>query len=321
MKARLHAAVQRLMPSRAVDWAAAFRDYALAPERVWPQERITQSQKLERRRAELAERLGASKEAAVDWVLAAAASRAAARPATIFLTNCGSSGSHWLEAMMADTPGIAPCGEVYLPKELSRELDGWHSPDRSAFLDCVHLLHADDDPAKVANACLVNSAHMSGLRMARMMDSPKWVVLLVRDPVDIVISRTFRKQDYRDFVRPSASDAEYLRTNIEFVDKFFRTMATEAVDATVRYEDLRRDAPATLGMLLTRLGHAVTPDELSRIAQAYSADAQRNSGSGAAHRSNLYRGPEVTVPEAFRRETEATMKNTRQLFHYAPAET
>lgn len=303
----------------ATDWQQAFRRYALDPAAVWPAERSTQRDKFVKRQHELAERLGVTPQEAVDWVLVTARARAAARPATIFLLNCGSSGSHWLEAMLAALPAIAPCGEVYLPKELAKEITSWRAADRSAYLDCVHLLHAQAAPDKVAAASLINSAHMSGLRMARLMEAPSFTVLLIRDPVDIVISRTFRKQDYRDFIQPTASNAEYLRTNVEFVDKFFRRMAAEAVDATVRYEDIRRDAAGELTRLLGALGHHPDADEITRIAVAFSADAQQSGAPSG--RSNLYRGPEVEVPAALREETSHALAEARSLFGYGPATT
>jgi hypothetical protein len=311
--------VSALAGSRTDGWQQAFRHYADNPADVWPAERSTQCDKFVKRQHELAERLCVTPQDAIDWVLATARVRAAARPATIFLLNCGSSGSHWLEAMLAALPAIAPCGEVYLPKGLVKEITPWPAADRSAYLDCVHLLHAQAPPDKVAAASLINSAHMSGLRMARLMEAPTFTVLLIRDPVDIVISRTFRKQDYRDLVQPTASNAEYLRTNIEFVDKFFRRMAAERVDAKVRYEEIRRDAAGTLTRLLGDLGHRTDADDVARIAAAFSADAQQAGAQSG--RSNLYRGPEVQVPDALREETLHALADARCLFGYGPATT
>src|SRR5690606_3626905 len=53
------------------------------------------------------------------------------------------------------------------------------------------------------------------------------LILLMRNPFDIVYSRTFRKQDYRVEVDPTASDLEYLKKQIRNVKRFYNLALQE----------------------------------------------------------------------------------------------
>ena len=248
-----------------------FLDYADDPEAWWPAGRQRQAVKLRR----------ALRDRSAKDVVDVAEARALDRPPTVFLLSCGSSGSHWLEAMLAQAADVRPCGEVYVPAAMLAEMRRVDAASRSALLDCVHLAHSDVDASTGKTAVLVNSAHASGWRLRALMQPPHRTVLLVRDPADIVISRTFRKGEYRADVSPASSDEEYLEDNLAYVDGFYDIALRESVDAVVSYEQLREDAVAALTRVFGMLGvEPVTVDPEVR--------------------ANKYDGPAVTVPDEVR---------------------
>lgn len=281
-----------------MDWKTAFRDYVANLESAWPADRVNQVGKLEKFLAAAGKDAGLSRDGVVEQIIDIAERRIASRPRTVFLISCGSSGSHWLEAMLADDPGYVACGEVYLPRDLARESNAWPVDQRATFIDCVHLAHLARSKVGLADAKLINSAHLSGWIMARMMGEPQTRVLLVRNPVDIVISRTFRKDDYRRFSGRDAADDVYLAKNIEFVNTFYRSAAERGAEVVVKYEDLRRDGADALGRVTQALADPRSPAQLEAVVRKYSAENQ--SAAGAPRLSNYYRGPEVQLPDGIR---------------------
>lgn len=302
-----------------IDWKSEFRRYANDLEAAWPEARHNQVAKLERFLSLAAEASGLDRAGVVDAVVKVAERRVADRPPTMFLVSCGSSGSHWLEAMLAEFAGHVACGEVYLPRPLLRETMGWDAAARSAFLDCVHLAHVPVPKPGLAGARLINSAHLSGWIMSRAMAPPRTRVLLLRDPVDIVVSRTYRKDVYRKFSLPDASDDEYLARNIEFVNTFFRKAAAEHADHVVKYEALRQDGEATLAALLAALGHAQDPPVVADVVRRHSAEAQaaaRTPAAAGTKGSNYYRGPRTALPEGHREWIRARLVDEVAAFGY-----
>ena len=98
-----------------MDWADRFAAYVKHPRSAWPEGRTLQADKLSACAARLAAASSSTLPEIVAQVVAAAEQRLRSAPETLFLVNCGSSGSHWIEAMLAALPGVHTCGEVYLP--------------------------------------------------------------------------------------------------------------------------------------------------------------------------------------------------------------
>lgn len=300
------------------DWKAEFRHYAQNLETAWPVNRHNQVAKLNGFLATAAEKSGLDRDAVIDQVIETAQQRAARRPLTIFLISCGSSGSHWLEAMLAEFPDYVACGEVYLPRPLFKGTFSWEAASRSAFMDCVHLAHVPEPKDSLVGSKLINSAHLSGWIMSRWMDAPKTNVLLLRNPVDIVISRTYRKDDYRKFRLPDASDDEYLERNIEFVNTFYDKASGSPADHVVKYEDLRQQGTATLDALLRGLGDVQDPAVVAGVVERHSAEAQASgrADAGGQRASNYYRGPRVELPDGLQQRIRAGLSGSVAGFGY-----
>lgn len=190
----------------------------------------------------------------------------------LHVLNIGSSGSHWLEALLADAWDSVPVGEVYLPRVL-RLLP---VASRRRFLEALLLLHAGpvDDPT---GQPLTHSAHSLSLPAG---DDPsgRWRQLwLLRDPLDIVLSRTFRKPAFRAR-QAVADDWRYFRRNLRLVRRFYVRARMRDYAVCVSYEALLSEPAEALARLFDGLGLVVSKD---RIAHAVTVHRPRVS-TGAA---------------------------------------
>lgn len=284
-------------------WAERLRRYLTDPHQEWAAGRTAQADKL----VTALTRHGPDRDETARRITALAHARRATPPVTVFVVNCGSSGSHWLTTMLGDLPWLADCGEVYVPQELLSAMRNWEPADRRALLDGVHLAHAPQGPDTPPDTRLVNSAHGSGWRLARACGDTARRVLLVRDPLDIVVSRTFRKPAYRARVAPGVSDEEYLATNVSFVQRFFQQAAANPHDLLVRYEDLRDAPEGTLAAVCRAVGTPADADALHQAA------ARHGLYSGS---TNSYRGPRHEPPEALVDRARRALETERKAWEY-----
>ena len=184
-----------LLIAPTMTWQLDFNRYINAPHEAWPPGKPLQARKLEECRARRCSATRADLALMIDRACEAARRRLDANAPTLFLINCGSSGSHWVEAMLSALPGIHACGEVYVPPRIGGELAEAPASDRRCFLDALHQVHMDV-PVEIAERdVLINSAH--SWNPHDLMGEAAIPVVLVRDPVDVVASRTFRKPKLR----------------------------------------------------------------------------------------------------------------------------
>lgn len=295
-------------------WKAAFFEYAQDPLSAWPDQRQLQANKFEHCMRSIGDSQGLTLQGVVEWLVDLAEKRMAHRPLTLFVISCGSSGSHWLEAMISNLGQFVPCGEVYLPNARLREMEIWPVEERSAFLDCIHLAHAKFGSIAPPSARLINIAHFAGWRMIDLMGMPIKTVLLLRNPVDVVLSRTFRKPEYRDSIQSGASDRDYLDRNIGYVRRFHIRSQAHKVDLTVRYEDLRSHPIETLKTLLSELDVCPEPIILEHVVRDFSMEQQLARGS--VRKTNAYRGPSVAIPDEFIAMARSELEDVCRAYNY-----
>jgi len=207
---------------------------------------------------------------------------------TIFLHNAGSSGSHWVMGMLNDLGLAQACGEVKVSREYWLEARSLSKSDSSSFLDCVHLLHSYNLDLLSSVKPLVNSSHMAGWRIADHFTRPRKSVLLLRNPVDIVISRTFRKSSYRDFIAGDKTDDQYLSDNIVFVKNFYASARSRTFDYIFTYEDMKASPYKQLSDLLQALHYGYSGSRLRQVVDSRDV-ASMACGSGVEF-NNLYKG-------------------------------
>ncbi|OLT41905.1 hypothetical protein BJF86_02555 [Serinicoccus sp. CNJ-927] len=274
------------------------------PASLWSGERVQMAARQQKMVEKFRTRNGLRDlEEVYETLMAWARERATNRPMTYFVVNPGSAGSHWLQEMMADAGNMNPCGDVYLPPAFMTAGASLGDTPRGLLFDASHLLQAYRPIDQSLKLPLINTAHIRGWGQHQLMPDPRRLILLSRDPLDVVISRTFRKPDYRAQQFSKEDDFTYLQRNIQFVKNFYERGKNSTPDAIVRYEDLRRD-PRTQ---ITKLGQTLGVP----FAGERALDVDARGGS------NKYTGPPVEIPEYLRTVAIKELSELRSRLDYA----
>jgi hypothetical protein len=126
--------------------------------------------------------------------------------------------------------------------------------------------------------------------------------------VDITLSRTFRKDEYRGAMgHMESSDREYMKLNANTVSAFFDAIEPDRFHAVVTYDDLRRNTPKVLSRLADVLGLSVAAEYLEAVADEFSAERVKEKFPERA-RNNLYVGEQKPIPEETRRAAADILK-------------
>ena len=264
------------------DWRIVVTAYLASPHDFWGSGAPRHADKVERNKRALRERDGLDDGEIIDAVVSMASKRRHARPAPVYITGLGGSGSHWLSGMLNDLGGLVAAGEVYFPPRLLERLQDLDQADQACAVDAVHLLHGWPRTPDVWTAGIVNcAAGVQKLRFYKRCDPHAFGVYLVRDPRDQVLSVTFRKAGFRRYEDPDASDAEYLRRMAERNVASFRQSrdVADLIDIQCRYEDLRADPRPVLRQVLEALGRPVDEATIEHSATMHDAATIR-AGKG-----------------------------------------
>ncbi len=266
---------------------------------------MKQCKKLWRHLDVIEKHIGLDREEAIEQVIAFGEARLSNRPASVYVTGRGGSGSHWLAEMLGDLGAFADAGEVSIPGTLSRTMASWPIDEQSLFVDCVHLLHAwsgqpyADQPVRprhdVAELHIVNSnGDVDSLR-AKLTEPGCVFIHLVRDPRDQVLSFTYRKPGARR-TYPIEPVEDFLRLMLIFNRVSLNKILGGHVgpDLVVRYEDLREGAAPTLREIVARTREGISDELIVDVAYRHSAAARRQ---GLAVRGNLSKNSTKTWRE------------------------
>ncbi len=284
--------VRRILRSRPRrDWTTVAAAYLAEPLAFWGQDAPRHADKLERKKRAIRHRDGLDDHAMIDEVVRMATRRRIHRPAPVYITGLGGSGSHWLAGMLEAAADLVAAGEVYVPRALLDELDGLSETDQACVIDAVHLMHGWPRSADVWALGIINCA--AGVRA--LTRSVQWfpgatIVHLRRDPRDQVLSVTFRKPGFRQYLAPDATDDEYLQRMIGRNVAAYRAYLAvrDRIDVTCRYEDLLKDPSSGLRDVLTALRHGIDEPRIALAVRDHDAEAIRTGRSRVT--SNLHEG-------------------------------
>ena len=258
---------------------------------------------------------GMTKKQYVDYLFNLAEKRIRSNGTNVFLMNIGSSGSHWIEAMLEDYPGISCVNEVYFPKILRKKVVNFDSYSLNLMMNVINLAHLKQDEESHFDKIIVNSAHVLGTDFYKKCDIRCMCIMLARDPYDIVVSRTFRKDAYREYIAPEATDLEYLNLNIFRVNRFYTRNPESDFNAVVKYEDFIQNGDSALRDLLRIIGVREVDEGL--IEEIIYKHDRNNILSGKSKNSaNLFTGKRKNVPELMRGKIIQDLDNVRRLLGY-----
>lgn len=241
--------------------------------------------------------------------------RMKSRAKNIFLMNIGSSGSHWIEAMLDEFPRINCINEVYFPKLLRRKVKNLDRHALNLMMNIIHLSHLKTDEELQFDSIIVNSAHTLGTEFYRKCDDTCMCIMLIRDPYYIVVSRTFRKDSYREYFAPDANDEEYLEHNIFRVKRWYERHFQEYFDGTTKYEDFILNVEDALIDLLKIMG--VSSIEKRLVEQIGYRHNRKTILSGKSkNAANLYTGERKKVPEYLEEMVFQNLNDIRKVLNY-----
>lgn len=158
---------------------------------------------------------------------------------TLYLPSYGSSGSHLIQHLIVQSVTSIPLGEVYVPIDIERKTQCLSVHERYKFMEMYHLSHSTMPWMTPSRGLIINTAHKSRLQFfadnTRKFDS----VFIFRHPVNLVLSRTFRKSEYRSYLgKGYISDKEYLDDNIKKTINFYKSSLSYRFGGYIRFEDL-----------------------------------------------------------------------------------
>jgi hypothetical protein len=277
--------------ARGQAWAEVAAAYLERPLDFWGADKPRHADKLTTKKQALARREDLAEADVIDAVLQMADRRSGDRPAPVYVTGLGGSGSHWVAGMLGDLGALTPAGEVYYPKALLTAMEALDDADQATVIDAVHLLHAWPRDPDVASSGIVNNA--AGIAKAptwKRWDPAAVVFHLVRDPRDQVMSVTYRKQGFRRYEDPEASDTEYLQRMTRRNARSYREYLAVAdhVDVQWRYEDLCADPRPMLRQIRDQRRLAADEAVVEQVAVTHHADTIR--AGGGTRVSNLDSG-------------------------------
>jgi len=219
--------------------------YIFEPEAFWEEDvyfHRRNREKINRSRAGLKLR---SQQDVADLLLPRLRARAEAQAKSLFVISNGASGCHFFGSVLASSRLYHLIGEVYFPTEFAEAAAAASDPmDAHMIMDSVSAIHLRNMKLLSKNTIPVNVMHLrpdSPLDEIREYLPNGKQAVLIRNPYDIAISRSFRKQDYREASNPSLDDTRYAKMQANGVRRFFATAANTQWDAVVRYENLRNN--------------------------------------------------------------------------------
>jgi hypothetical protein len=208
-----------------------------SPEILWGDNK-RQSMKLKKRISILSEVYALGKGAITELVLGIAAARIANSSQTIYFPNIGSSGSHLIQEAVNRSWYTIPLGEVYIPPKVVTVIKKIEKKEQQLFMESWHLLHGMDCSQLFnLDAIVVNTVHNANLGRFSDWTANFDACLIIRNPFSLVISRTFRKDEYRNYIAAGDDDFDYLKKNIKLVQKFYGEATNNRYKNEVAFED------------------------------------------------------------------------------------
>ena len=172
--------------------------------------------------------------------------------------------------------GFKLIDEVYFPPIITNsiELENINSTGLIEMVNLVHLANLDDD-----ELIPINTMHLrKDTPLVKLLENSvnSKFIFLIRNPIDIAISRGLRKMDYKMLNKENSglSDDEYLKKQATFTKNHFKRLFSEENDVgalLIKYEDLVENPSDILKDIFSYIGIELSDEEIDEILVEYSS--------------------------------------------------
>ena len=213
---------------------------------------------------------------------------------TIYIVSNGGSGCHYLGGLISMKSGFQLIDEVYFPPIIIENIESLDSTTSSALIDMVNFVHLGD-LENSESTIPVNTMHLRRDVPLTIIKSHSNSIFinLVRNPIDVAISRGLRKDDYKSMNKENSNLKvnEYLEKQARWTLSHFKRLSGKINDVGalyVRFEDLVKCPSNTLKEVFSHIGQKIDDIEIEDMIQRYqkAEDLTKNR--------NVSKKPELT---------------------------
>lgn len=194
---------------------------------------------------------------------------------TVYIISNGGSGCHYLGGLISMKHNYKLIDEVYFPPIIIDKISNGDSISSKCLVEMVNFVHLGD----IENQFLVpvNTMHLrkdTPLSIIRDNSSNPFFINLIRNPIDIAISRGLRKLDYKlqNKENKHLEEDEYLEKQAFFTKNHFTRLHSNLNDVgslTIRFEDLIRNPIDTLEQVFDHIKSPESKDVIETMIGKY----------------------------------------------------
>jgi len=213
---------------------------------------------------------------------------------TIYIISNGGSGCHYLGGLISMKDGFQLIDEVYFPPIIIENVESLDRGSSSPLIDMVNFVHLGD--LKNSESTIpVNTMHLRRDVPLTIINSSSNSIFikLIRNPIDVAISRGLRKDEYKTMNKEN-SDLEvneYLEKQAKRTMNHFKRLSGKINDVGalyVRFEDLIKNPSSTLTAVFSHIGQELNESEIEDIIEKY------QSATDLTKNKNVSKKPELT---------------------------
>lgn len=285
------------------------KNFIAEPEKYW-EKNERQIKKFINRRADILMHYGWNNDDFANHAQSVVKKRIENSITSIYLPSFGSSGSHLLQQILNLSYEIIPLGEVYVPPKLTKIVRNFSHEEQFFFIELYSIIHCQNPERFLKLLPLVNTAHTPILLPFGEFSKAFRAMLILRNPVNIVLSRTFRKNEYKEHLgltdRP---EMEYLSENIMKTLKFYKQADAYNFQFKIKYEDVVNEE------LMTNVAQNIEGFMEGVKVKSPLITSLRAAVFGG-EKTNKYVGDKVNIPEEYRGIVQKELKSILPLFDY-----
>ena len=216
---------------------------------------------------------------------------------TIYIISNGGSGCHYLGGLISMKNGFKLIDEVYFPPIIIDNITTLDAPSANGLVEMVNYVHLGD----LQNSDLtipINTMHLrQDVPLTKIKSSSNSIfITLIRNPIDVAISRGLRKSEYKTMNKENSDIPvnEYLEKQAKRTMNHFRRLKIKQNDVDslyIKFEDLISQPKDTLKTVFTHIGQDITESEIDLILDKY------EKNNDLTKNKNVSKKPELTAEQ------------------------